>query len=90
MDDARVKRIADLLEKTEEAHHQAYSATGGEDPEWAEWYSAHMVDELRDVSGLDLEERDLTQILKTLEERHKNEAPHIPWVTFYAAVIAAI
>ena len=44
MADSRISvdQLAALLKQTGEAHHAAYEATDGTDPEWAMWYSGHL------------------------------------------------
>ena len=34
------KNLEELLAETGPAHHQAFIATNGEDPNWAEWYTS--------------------------------------------------
>jgi len=48
MDDTRLA-VAALLGETAQAHHQAYAATDGFDPEWPWWYAERLVDPLRDL-----------------------------------------
>ena len=31
-----------LLAEAGPAHHEAFAATGGKDPEWASWYAAYV------------------------------------------------
>ena len=35
--------IIDSLVETAEAHHKAFSATEGEDPDWPIWYADHLL-----------------------------------------------
>src|SRR3972149_6643060 len=48
MDDTRLA-VAALLGETAQAHHQAYAATDGFDPEWPWWYAERLVDPLGDL-----------------------------------------
>ena len=45
----KVQELADLLEKTGQAHHQAFIKTEGHDPEWAIWYASHLQ---KDISSI--------------------------------------
>jgi NAD(P)H-hydrate epimerase len=39
-------RLAKLLREVADAHHDAFIATGGEDPEWPRWYAARVMPHL--------------------------------------------
>ena len=36
------KNLADLFLETGHAHHAAFAATDGADPEWPIWYAEHL------------------------------------------------
>jgi hypothetical protein len=36
--------LANLLNETAEAHHKAFAATEGEDPDWPIWYADYFID----------------------------------------------
>ena len=38
--------LAKLLREVADAHHDAFAATGGEDPEWPRWYAARVMPHL--------------------------------------------
>jgi hypothetical protein len=74
----RVSRLAEALEETAAAHHEAFKDTDGYDPEWATWYARHLHEEgfLRD-----LKEAELAARLRTLAV---TDPPSEPWALFYA------
>jgi hypothetical protein len=39
--------LANLLNETTEAHHKAFAATEGEDPDWPLWYADYLLEKLR-------------------------------------------
>ena len=39
--------LAKLLNETAEAHHKAFAATEGEDPDWPIWYADYLLDKMR-------------------------------------------
>ncbi len=42
-------RVAELLTETGKAHHQAYLATDGDDPEWPIWYAGYLKEPLNEL-----------------------------------------
>ena len=53
MSNDRERRLAELLHEAAETHHTVYRITDGDDPDWASWYAAWLLDlsELPDVLG---------------------------------------
>jgi len=45
-------RLARLLREVADAHHDAFAATGGEDPEWPLWYATRMMPDLAGIEFL--------------------------------------
>lgn len=41
---ANQQKLAELLQQTAEAHHQAFISTDGEDKDWAEWYAKYLLE----------------------------------------------
>ena len=39
-------RIAELLHEAAETHHVVYCIVDGDDPDWASWYVARLVEQL--------------------------------------------
>ena len=37
-------RIAELFHEAAEAHHVAYAATDGVDPDWSIWYADYLIE----------------------------------------------
>ena len=44
-----VKSISDSLIETAEAHHKAFAATEGEDPDWPLWYAGYLFEKMRNT-----------------------------------------
>ncbi len=76
--------IAELLMKTGHAHHEAFIATNGEDPEWASWYGNHMAEELSAELGVPVDPTDLGAALAELDQQQRAEAPTAEWPAYYA------
>lgn len=49
MDNPNIQALADLLTQTAHAHHRAFIATDGVDPEWALWYAGYLKEPLADL-----------------------------------------
>ena len=74
-------RLAAALEATGEAHHDAFMATDGADPEWPLWYADHLQSIVSDSVG-----RDVTraQVVWALVDAERNVPANEPWPTAYA------
>jgi glutaredoxin len=76
--------IADLLRQTGHAHHEAFLATDGADPDWPIWYADHAHEKLRERFGLKLTKSQLIYCLMNAELEHQARAPDNDWSHFYA------
>lgn len=80
-----VDRLARVLAAAGPAHHAAYIATDGEDPEWPQWYAEHLADDVRDAMGRpDLTISRLVWALVDSADAHAAARSDIPWHRFYA------
>lgn len=78
-------RLAAALEETAGAHHRAFAATDGADPEWPLWYAEHLLEEVRSLLGHpQLTKSRLTAALVEAEEAHTAAGGEAPWPRFYA------
>ncbi len=84
MNDNLTSRVAALLEETGRAHHEAFAATGGDDPEWPLWYANHARDRLAEQFGLDYSRSQLVYCLMRADIEHRARAPESRWSDFYA------
>lgn len=81
----KINALVELLRETAQAHHEAYAATNGDDPDWPLWYARYLQDQLPPhLGGVRIALSDLVYILKRLEIEHKSEAPGADWKHFYA------
>ena len=80
-------RLAALLRRTAEAHHEAFFATDGVDPNWPAWYAAYLLENgIGDLlAGAPVSAINLTRLLLEAETAHRKEAPEAPWEQFYAS-----
>ncbi len=84
-----VDQLAALITKTGEAHHLAYEASDGVDPEWALWYSAHLQTLVGDRTGRQLTRSEIVYLFLTAQKRIDAVGSSTPWPLFYAEVFLA-
>lgn len=82
MDQETKNRLIELLVKTARAHH---AATGGENPRWATWYAEHSVDEVNDLSDLQMSISELAAWFSEADRRYRSEEPEESWPKAYAS-----
>lgn len=85
--DSRTQSIAQLLEEAAQAHHDAFLAQDGDDPEWPLWYATYLRDRLPPLLGRTLTRSELVYALVHLDRRLAAEAPRESWPTFYASYL---
>ena len=76
--------VADLLKQTGHAHHEAFLATDGADPDWPIWYADFARDKLAESFGMEFTKSQLIYCLMNAEIEHQARAPDSPWPQFYA------
>ncbi len=79
--------LAGLLGRTAEAHHQAYIATDGVDPNWTAWYARYLL--ANGFEALSFSVAQLTDELIKVDRQHRDEAVEIPWERYYAERLLA-
>ena len=70
-----------ILVRTAQAHH---AATGGTNPQWAEWYAEHMVEELNRAQDHQWTIADLAAWLTAADERYRADEQDVSWPHAYA------
>lgn len=76
--------IVQLLIETGKAHHKAFEATDGDDPDWPIWYAEYLQKRLADQFGMEFTNSKLIYCLMRADLEHKTRAPDTPWAEFYA------
>ena len=77
-------QLVDLLNETGPAHHRAYAATNGADPDWPLWYAEYMQARLNALLGTALTRSELTYLLVLVEMERMAAAPTSAWPDYYA------
>jgi hypothetical protein len=85
--EATIEQIAELLEKTQHAHHQAYLATDGYDPDWPLWYAGYLLDKLPPLLQADMTKSELTYWMVLLSKQQPLAAPDESWAHYYANIL---
>lgn len=76
--------LAALFEETGQAHHEAFAATDGADPDWAIWYANHIQARVAELLGTEHSKTELVVALVDAEAEHQARFPDEPWPRFYA------
>lgn len=76
--------IAELLTQTAEAHHKAFEATDGVDPDWPVWYAEFAKDAFAEKFGIKFSESRLIYCLMNAATEHQARSPESDWAIFYA------
>ena len=77
-------RIRDLLVETGKAHHKAFKATDGEDPDWAIWYADYLQKPMSDLLDTEFTKSRLIYCLMFVEFERQARNPDAEWAGYYA------
>ena len=80
----KIAALAQLFRETAMAHHEAYSATDGDDPDWPLWYADYLYDKLTPYLGDTMTKDALADELVRLDEEVKSGAIEEDWAVHYA------
>ena len=89
MHDKLEKDVAALLKEAGRAHHKAYEATDGDDPDWPIWYADYARDKFAECFGMELTRSQLVYCLIRADSEHQARAPDSDWAEFYASEFIA-
>jgi hypothetical protein len=81
--------VAALLREAAAAHHRAFAASNGDDPDWPEWYADHLSRPLARVLGQSLATPVLAAELRALDASHRTAPGRTDWPEYYAAHLVA-
>ena len=79
-----IQQVADLLREAGRAHHQAFTATDGEDPEWPIWYADYLRDRLGKLLNATFTRSELAYLLVSAEKEQAVRAPEADRAAYYA------
>jgi len=78
------RRLVDLFQETGPAHHRAYQATQGDDPDWPLWYATYVQPRLNQILGTALTRSELTYLVVLVEKERLAGSPAAAWPEYYA------
>lgn len=78
------KSLSQLFKEAGIAHHEAFAASNGDDPEWPLWYADYLREPLETLTGMAFTRSRLVYCLIKAEEAHQAREPGADWTTFYA------
>jgi NAD(P)H-hydrate epimerase len=79
-----IDELANLLNETAEAHHKAFAATEGEDPNWPLWYADYLLKKMRQMLKAKFTKSELIYLLVSADKKNGVVAPGAYWPRFYA------
>ena len=79
--------LANLLNETAEAHHEAFAATEGEDADWPIWYADYLLDKMRQMLKAKFTKSEFIYLLVSAEKKNGVVTPGAYWPRFYANFI---
>ncbi len=77
-------KLIDLLLETDRAHHAAFAATDGADPEWPIWYAEHLQTPLTEAMQMPFTKSQLVYCLINADLELTARTPESNWAEFYA------
>ena len=77
--------LAELFRQAAAAHHAAFSATDGDDPDWPLWYADYMYDKLAYFLSVNFTVDDVANYLVQLDQEVRGGAAgDNDWATYFA------
>ena len=77
-------KLVDVFAKTASAHHAAFAATDGVDPEWPIWYAENLLEPLGNALGVAFTKSQLVYCVMNADFERAARAPDSDWAEFYA------
>ena len=84
MNSERRDGLAELLLETGHAHHKAFAATDGADPDWSIWYADHLKAPLAERFDMEFHRSQLIYCLMNADFERQARSPDSNWPDFYA------
>jgi len=78
------QEITELLVATGQAHHEAFEATNGDDPDWPIWYAEHLRQPMNKLLHDELTRSQLVYCLMTAEFERAARDESAEWAPSYA------
>jgi glutaredoxin len=76
--------LVDLFRETGRAHHTAFAASDGSDPDWPIWYAEHLQEPIAAALGTPFTKSELIYCVMNANFEHAARSPTSNWPGFYA------
>ncbi len=76
--------LAELFQETGRAHHEAFAATDGVDPDWPIWYADYLKEPFAERFDMIFYNSQLIYCLMDADFEHQARSPDSVWPEFYA------
>ncbi len=84
MNTERRTNLVELLRETGRAHHVAFAASDGADPEWPIWYTEYLQEPFARRLDMNFYKSQLIYCLMNADIEHQARSPDDDWSEFYA------
>lgn len=76
--------LVELLREAERAHHVAFAATDGADPDWSIWYADNLQESFTEKLNTNFHKSQLIYCLMDADFEHQARSPDSDWSEYYA------
>jgi glutaredoxin len=76
--------LVDLFREAGQAHHAAFAATNGDDPDWSIWYADYLQKPIAEQLDMKFHKSQLIYCLMNADFEHQARSPDSDWSEFYA------
>ena len=76
--------LVELFQETGRAHHAAFSATDGADPDWSIWYADYLKEPFAKQLDMNFQRSQLIYCLMDADFEHQARSPDSDWPEYYA------
>ena len=76
--------LVELLRETGRAHHGAFAATDGADPDWSIWYADYLQESFGQQLDMNFHKSQLIYCLMNADFEHQAKSPDSDWSEYYA------
>ena len=76
--------VVDLLREAGRAHHEAFAATDGADPDWPIWYADYLMEPFAQRLDFKFHKSQLIYCLMNADFEHQARSPDSDWSEYFA------
>ena len=76
--------LVDLFREAGHAHHEAFAATDGDDPDWPIWYADYLQEPFAERLDMKFYKSQLIYCLMNANFEHEARSPESDWSEYYA------